>query len=226
MKDDKLIADGYKMWRAEKPNWDKWWSQKFEKFEFINKIWYSILWKAYSKLLTDLHIDSDFQVLELGCGSGRISLMMAKKYSCKVTLIDGCKSAIIQAKKSFKRQGIHADFIWGNIFNEKVGEFDLVHSEGLIEHFKPQERKKIVFIHRNATKPGGHVIIFTPTNSFCYKLTRQIMVATKNWYFGHENPIQLNELIDLYEEMGLRAIKHTSVLFSREVGLLGKRENC
>ncbi len=204
-------------------DWNKWWSEKFEQHRLLYKTWHYFLWKAYERLLSNVDLCPESRVLELGCGSGQISLLIAKKYGCNVTLVDNSNSAINQATKLFKNHNISARFAHTDIFRLSLQEeFDLVHSEGVIEHFHPSDMKRIMLIHKNAARKGGHVITFVPTTSLCYLLTAWMMKATDNWYFGYEAPISVRQHIRLYEELGLRVIKHTGVMF-REVGLLGEK---
>lgn len=207
----------------DRPDWNKWWSEKFEQHSLLYKAWYYFLWKAYESLLSYVNLSPKSQVLELGCGSGQISLLIAKKYRCNVTLVDNSNNAITQATKLFKNHNISARFVHTDMFRLSLQEeFDLVHSEGVIEHFHPRAMKRSMLIHRNAARKGGYVITFAPTTSLFYLLTVWIMKATDNWYFGYEAPISVCQHIRLYKEAGLRVIKHTGVLF-REVGLLGER---
>lgn len=174
-------------------------------------------------LLSHVDLRPESRVLELGCGSGHISLRCAKKYGCSVTLVDNSKTAMAQATRLFDDHNISAHFAHSDLFRLSLTqEFHLAHSEGLIEHFCPSDMKRVTFIHKNAVRQGGYVITFAPTTSLWCQLTAWIMKATGNWYFGYEAPISLRQHIGLYEEVGLRVIRHTGVLF-REVGLLGEK---
>ena len=174
-------------------------------------------------MLSNVPLNPESRVLELGCGSGQISLRIAEKYGCAVTLADSSESAIALASRLFQSQGIPVSFIQSDIFDSTLSEeFDLVHNEGVIEHFHPGEWTRVMLVHRNLTRPGGHVITFVPTASICYRVTTWMMKATNNWYFGDETPMTFRQHSGLYREVGLELIAHTSVL-GREVGLVGQR---
>ena len=150
----------------DRPDWNKWWSEKFEQHRLLHKAWYYFLWKAYGNLLSYLDLRPESQVLELGCGSGQISLRIAKKYGCNVTLVDNGESAITRATRLFESHNISTRFIHTDMFGLRFQEeFHLVHSQGVIEHFHPTDFKRIMLIHKNAARKGGYVITFAPTTS-------------------------------------------------------------
>ena len=209
--------------KANDTDWDNWWSIKFSQNSFLYKLWHYFLWRAYERLLSSIDLKRGCRVLELGSGSGRISLQMAQKYGCEVTLIDNSRSAIEQAKRHFKDCGIEARFIHSDLLDINIKEeYDLVHSEGLIEHFSPDVMNQVMLVHTNAVHKGGYVITFAPTPSTVYGITTWLMKATKNWYFGYEVPISLSDHTALYERTGLQVLKYTNVLF-REAGLIGEK---
>ena len=203
--------------------WDIWWSEIFGRHQVSYRIWHWFLWRAYARLLRHVDLGTKSRVLELGCGSGRISLLIAQGYGCHVTLVDQCASAIDEATRSFRSYNISAEFVQSDIFAfRREEEFDLVHSQGLIEHFQPRETQEALLVHRNAARERGYVITFAPCTSLVYKFTSWLMKATNNWYFGYEVPLGLSDHTELHREAGLTVIAHTSAL-SRELGLLSQR---
>lgn len=209
--------------RKECADWNGWWPEKFEELKLLYRVWHHFLWRAYERLLSNVPLKPESRVLELGCGSGHISLLLAKKYGCAVTLADSSEYAIALASRLFESQGVSARFIQSDLLALTLPEeFDLVHNEGVIEHFHPGELTHVMLAHRNLTRPGGHVIIFVPTDSICYRVSSWVMKASNNWYFGDETPLSLRQLTGLYKEVGLEQIGHTSVL-GREIGLVGQR---
>lgn len=205
------------------PDWDNWWAEKFKQHRILYKAWYFYLWRAYERLLSYIDLSPESRVMELGCGSGYIPLHIAKKYGCSVTLVDTSKSAIAQTTKLFNDHNVSAHFVHSDLFNLSLTqEFDLVYSEGLIEHFYPRDIQRVLLVHKNAVRQGGYVITFAPINSLWYQLTTWIMKATGNWYFGYEVPISLHQHVGLYEEVGLKVIGNTGVSL-REIGLLGEK---
>jgi len=204
-------------------NWDILWSEAFSRHIILYNLWYHYLWRAYGRLLRHIKLNAESRVLELGCGSGRISLYMAQKYGCRITLVDSSAAAIRQSASLFGSHNIQAEHVHSDLFAfDCKEEFDLVHSEGLIEHFQEVRRQEALFVHKDAARQLGYVITFIPYGSLIYRFTSWLMKLTNNWYFGYEVPLELSEHITLHKETGLTVIAHTSVL-SRELGLLSQR---
>lgn len=169
-------------------------------------------WIGYKKLLK--HVKKPKKVLELGCGTGLISLKIAKKYNAKITLVDYSKSALEIAKKAFNKAGIKAKFIKSDFFKLKIKDkFDLIHSQGVIEHFKNKEQKKLIRIHKKYLSKNGNVIILAPRPSLIYRIWRKTIEKIKGkWIFGYEKPLKLNEGIKLIESQGLKVKKHVNTI--------------
>lgn len=51
------------------------------------------------ELLDHLHLQEDDYVLDVGCGTGGASLLMARKYKAKVLGVDLCSYMIAKAKR-------------------------------------------------------------------------------------------------------------------------------
>ena len=203
-------------------DWDAVWNRWYWQHEFLYKCWHRFLWHAYQRLLQCVELAPHSRVLELGSGSGRISLMIAATYHCSVTLVDISKGAISSAEAAFRERGIPGNFICSDVFDIGMrNEFDLVHSEGLIEHFNHERSLALLKIHREALHSKGHIITFAPVPTVSYAVTSWLLKATGNWPFGWEVTMSLGEHIALYEDASVKVVRHTSVL-QRELGLLGQ----
>ena len=105
----------------------------------------------------------DKTCLEIGAGTGYISKLLTEKFHTHTTLIDNNR----EAYSMFQRVSGEGDYIIADAFSFKPKErFDIVFSDGLIEHFYRKERIKMVLIHRNMAKASGFVIIFVPKKSW------------------------------------------------------------
>jgi cyclopropane fatty-acyl-phospholipid synthase-like methyltransferase len=97
--------------------------------------------------------------LDLGCGRGENSIMMAKN-SFKVTGIDLVKAAIDSAISKAAEQHLKIDFMVGNVleldrkFAEK--EFDAVIDCGLFHVMTDEERPVLAKQIHRVIKPGGN----------------------------------------------------------------------
>ncbi|MHA1410750.1 MAG: class I SAM-dependent methyltransferase [Candidatus Odinarchaeia archaeon] len=199
-------------------DWEKQWNRRWADVP----IWWSILWKGYSSLLKGIHLENP-KIVELGCGSGRTSLALARKFKGSVTLVDNSDAALNKAKQVFEGSPISVKLVNGDLFTLKLNEkFDLVHSEGVIEHFSYDDLNKAISVHRDFVKDTGYVIIFVPTPSKTYRIWRFIQEKLGVWYYGDERPMRKEQLIERCEANGLKVINSISTPF--QVGVLCQKE--
>jgi cyclopropane fatty-acyl-phospholipid synthase-like methyltransferase len=200
-------------------NWNVFW--RSENIDSIGmRYHHNTVFKIYKRFLDNLKIENP-SILELGCGSGEITARILKRYGGSATLIDNSKEAIKVAKSNFKKHGLDARIVYTDLFSLKIKEkFDIVHSEGLIEHFTGKKRNEIVKIHRRYVKNDGVVIISVPRPSWYYKFWRFYLEKRKKWYYGFENPLDKKELKSILEKNGLKVLK--SINYSRYAFALAK----
>jgi 2-polyprenyl-3-methyl-5-hydroxy-6-metoxy-1,4-benzoquinol methylase len=151
-------------------------------------------WFFYRRLLGDYDFRGK-RVLEVGCGTGLNSVLMAKA-GAKVTLLDSSKEALSIAKNLLEKYSLEGELVCRDAFYHGFeGEFDLVHSEGVVEHFKGGFRQDIVDAHSAAAKRGGKVLIIVP-NMKCppYRIGKFIAERTGTWLYGNEYPYSKKEL--------------------------------
>lgn len=122
----------------------------------------------YAENLPDLQ-GRDF--LEIGCGTGVLSVFAARFGAKRIVSIDVNETAVANAKLNFKRFGIkNADAILSNVFSEVRGEFDVVTWNAPYHGCKPsdllergcadEDYTDIRTFFRNVSyylKPGGTV---------------------------------------------------------------------
>jgi len=106
-------------------------------------------------------------VLDVGCGTGRICFEIAKKGAKKVTGIDFSDSAIETAKKMYFRKSLH--YICEDI-NKHKEQYDIIISLGTIEHMDNPilvlkkmkkllaKNGKLVITCPNWTNPRGYIL--------------------------------------------------------------------
>jgi cyclopropane fatty-acyl-phospholipid synthase-like methyltransferase len=73
-------------------------------------------------------------------------------------------------------------------------EFDAVFSVGLIEHFSPEDTRRSVLTHWHLVRPGGVMILFFPTPTWLYRITRWFSEALGLWIFHDERPLRPSEV--------------------------------
>jgi SAM-dependent methyltransferase len=108
------------------------------------------------------------EVLEIGAGTGLLAQKILEKYNGFAILVDNNLNAYQMFKKFYNRK-LKIAYVIGDLFHLSFKkEFDVVISDGLIEHFK--DIKKVMLIHEKFTRNGGYVIIVFPHNSLVNKI--------------------------------------------------------
>jgi len=193
-------------------NWDIIWS-KMNKVSpsWIDKkgweIHHNRVFNIYQKFLNQLKIKSP-KIIELGCGSGELTARMIKKYGGSATLVDNSKEALKLAKKNFQRYGIKAKFIEKDLFRFNPNKkFDIVFSEGLIEHFVGEKQKKMIEVHKKCVKKNGFIIITVPRPAWYYKIQKWYSEKRKKWLCGFERAMNKFELKTVLENARLKVIE-------------------
>lgn len=167
------------------------------------------MWRFYEKLLGDYDF-SGKRVLELGCGTGINTILMAKR-GARVTFLDYSKGALDIVRRNMEQEGVDGEFILGNMFDVDIeDQFDIVHSEGVVEHFLGKQRQGVVDRHAAATRRGGRVVIIVPqVGSFFYRTGKFMAELTGSWIHGKEYPYGRRELVRRLSRAGLE-VERTS----------------
>jgi cyclopropane fatty-acyl-phospholipid synthase-like methyltransferase len=175
--------------------------------ENIWKMYHNKVFKVYKKFLNNFKIKNP-KIIELGCGSGELTARIIKNYGGVATLIDNSKEALFLSSKVFKKYGLKAKFLRKDLFRFKPQEkFDIVHSEGLIEHFLGDKQKKIIEVHKNCVKKDGLIIITVPRPVWYYKIVKWILEKINKWPFGFEKAMNKYELKEVLEDGGLKVLE-------------------
>lgn len=68
----------------------------------------------------------EVNILDIGTGSGCISITLSKKLNCKVTACDVSSDALDCAQENAKLNGVSIDFILSDVFSNVNGRFDVI----------------------------------------------------------------------------------------------------
>lgn len=165
------------------------------------------VWKFYEILLGDYNFKNK-SVLELGCGTGINSILMGLR-GARVTVLDKSREALDIVKKQAEGVSVDIEIVYGDMFDSDFdNEFDLVHSEGLIEHFREEKRQEVVNIHARAAKKSGLVLLTVP-HAKCpfYRFGKLLAEMLGLWVYGSEYPYTKLELKRRMEMAGLKPYK-------------------
>ena len=143
--------------------WDAYW----EKNARGSRRLYSMIASVYRRIFICTRLaywlrrtfPSGAKLLHAGCGSGEVDALIGKRY--RITALDISPGAL----ERYRGSNPHAEgFIHADLMNlpDLAGAFDGVYHLGVLEHFVPDEIRKILLNLRTAIRPGGKMVIFGP----------------------------------------------------------------
>ena len=113
----------------------------------------------------DRYVRPGMTTLDAGCGSGFFTGYFADK-GCRSFALDYSEEALEYARKNTgaRAEGyIKADMLSEPDFGAKyAGTFDIVFTDGLFEHFGPEDQARLMSNVRRVLKPGGVIATFCP----------------------------------------------------------------
>ncbi len=115
---------------------------------------------AFQVVLRELRHTYGKRILEAGCGSGEISLRLARRGN-QVFMLDVSHSALQLAKDAARDIDKAPFFIQGSIFNLPFREeaFDFIFNIGVLDHFGPTRRKEAVRELLRGARASANVLI-------------------------------------------------------------------
>lgn len=185
-------------------NWDR-----YYKRIKISQITLGFIWKAYLDLLNGVHFRQPVKVIELGCGTGYNTLQIAKLFPVsKVTLVDANPNVLAIAEKKLSRLKCEKEFLLQDLFSLDLTEkYDIVHSQGLLEHYSLEQKRKLIRLHKELLTTDGVTIIIVPTPSLAYRFWRGTMEMMHLWLYPDETAIPKAEFTAGLEYSGLQILK-------------------
>jgi len=202
-------------------DWDKYHSRVQVSQRFL---W--TVWRAYADLLRGIHFDEPIKIIELGCGTGYHTLQMTKLFPVnKVTLVDFNANVVEDTKKRLSCLKCEKEFLLRDLFTLDLDEkYDIVHSQGLLEHYTPEEQRKLISLHRDLLTTNGIAIILVPTPSIPYRFWRGMLEKLHLWIYPDETAISEEEFTKQLESSGLQILK-MQMWHLIELGAVCKRGN-
>ncbi|MEM4447532.1 MAG: class I SAM-dependent methyltransferase [Candidatus Jordarchaeales archaeon] len=142
------------------------------------------------------------RVLEVGAGSGVDSGYLAR-LGARVCAVDYATSNIIASKWS----EVDVQQADGELLPFRDESFDVVFSQGLIEHFKNPDnllREKI-----RVTRRGGFIVIDAPQKYSLYHIYKSFLVALGCWPMGWERSCSVFDMKRIAKRYNLELVKTT-----------------
>ncbi len=127
--------------------------------------YYLVPHENINKVISNFSIYKIKKVLDLGCGSGRHSILLSKE-GFKLTGIDFSKEAIKLARRWAKKENIKPKFLTGDIhrkLNFKDNSFDGILAIDSLQYESTNDLKFTLKECRRILRDGGILFITLPT---------------------------------------------------------------
>lgn len=156
--------------------------------------------RVFNKLLRKLPLASFNKVLDLGCGFGEYSFMLANKLkSAEITALDPDQSKIEILSKTIKTVGTPNIYLHhGKIASLSQDDYDFIYSIDVFEHI-PVNSMPFANCY-NKLKKGGFLLIKMPSRKQVTIFPDQYFEEHNQW-LEEEHPGQVFELDDLVEKI-------------------------
>ncbi len=161
----------------------------------------------YRKVIDTFKKFENLNVIELGCGSAKISLLFSL-LGAKTTLVDYSDKQLASAKSAFEHYQLKPRIIKGNILNlpeEVRGHYDVAMSFGTAEHFWNNDRQAVFNIHAEVLSQGGMVIMWVPNTWGLLFHSGRFVRRLLGRSVGHvdETPFTRKELLTRSKKAGI-----------------------
>lgn len=180
--------------------WDDIWGAK-------PRAWTETDWgwtrRRFDSVVTDrlyrsrLKRDPKKRFLEVGCGTGRWLIYFHRTFGYAVTGCDYTESSCAMARRNLDAAGVPGTVLYQDLFT-LTGEYDVIYSNGLIEHFT--DPKAVLGKFTSVLQPGGTLISVVPNLSGLGGWFHRVF---KPETFTTHRVVTLEELTRWYAELGL-----------------------
>jgi ubiquinone/menaquinone biosynthesis C-methylase UbiE len=121
--------------------------------------------RAREELVKQANIQPNQRVLDLGCGTGTLVVLLKRKYpAAEIVGVDPDQKALQRAQKKVRRAGVavQLDEGFADELPYEAGTFDRVLSSFMLHHLEEHEREKTLREVLRVLKPAGtfHLLDF------------------------------------------------------------------
>jgi ubiquinone/menaquinone biosynthesis C-methylase UbiE len=146
------------------------------------------------------------RVLEVGAGSGRDSVTLAR-HGARAVLLDYSMPSLEVARRVAEREGQRPLLVRADALRLpfREGTFDLVFHQGLLEHF----RDPMPLLEENVRvlKPEALLLVDVPQRYHVYTVLKHVLIAMGKWFAGWETEFTIGELEGLMRRSGVRIVR-------------------
>jgi len=143
--------------------------------------------------------------LEIGCGSAIDSYIVADRMGATCYAVDLTEEAVqtgIAIAKYFHRI-IHLVTGDASCMSFRDGAFDIVFSQGVLEHFDDELLGRVMSEQVRVLHPGGYLVIDVPQKYNWYTIKKHILMWRDQWPWGYETEFSVRGLQRLGKKAGL-----------------------
>lgn len=151
---------------------------------------------AFANSFAHSRVD-EVQVLDLGCGNGRNSFLLAG-VGCAVTAVDVSAHAIAQLRDLARDYGLPIHTVVSDVQNfQFIGQYDLILAHGILHFLERSAVTSLIRRIRDATRPGGYnIFTVAPFEDIDHVIT-DLKAA------GHKNSLAEREVLTHYLDWGI-----------------------
>ena len=193
----------------------------------VRLLFHDVLYRSCANLLRVAVFSEPISILELGCGPGYIARRITERVPTrKLVVVDSNPTMIELSKRVLRGLDCDVEFLEADFFQMDVSEeFDLVYSNGVVEHFDTATRARLLGIHADHVGHGGYCIIHVPTPTLFYRLFRALSRQMGCWEHEDETPLSLEQLLREVTQTGLEVLKVNYFwrYYLSEVGVIARQ---
>ena len=129
-------------------------------------------------------------VIEVGAGRGTLSLYIAQRLCCAVSVLDNQEEAIAIARSEFSRYGGQATFYTRDVLETGLDDnaYDAAVSLGLAEHFESLD--ELFREQYRILTPGGIMVSLNIPKKFSIQFLNTAMRAAKKMFGAYRDPVR------------------------------------
>jgi SAM-dependent methyltransferase len=159
------------------------------------------------------YIPSNSKILEVGAGGSHTLGALAGRLNCRAYGVEPDKDGILKTRELAAVESGQVEMICGDGFRLPFadGEFDVVYSLGLIEHFHLKQSQLLIAEHRRVCKTNGIVIVSVPNWLNIPHTLRKLMLGEKYQYYP-ENSFTPKGLRNILSSTGLKIVATDGLL--------------